>query len=86
MVRAKSAIVNNEGYYHYNKINIYKLKDFDTFLKLIDDGIIDITFKIGVFKDGKRKGGVYDRGTDFSIGINNLNLLYEEINFKEMVK
>lgn len=86
VVRAASRITNHEGYYYYHKISFFKIKDFKTFLKLIDDGIIAITFKIGVFREGKRKGQVYDHGTDFSISIDNLNILYDEINVKEMVK
>jgi len=86
IIRAAAKIVNGIGYYHYHKINFYKLKDFDTFLFLIENGIIEITFKIGVFKKGRRKGEVHDHGTDFSINIDNIDLLYDEISNKEMVK
>ena len=78
-VRVSSCIISGEGYYHYHKVNYYKLKDFDTFINLIDKGIIEITFKIGVYKSGKRIGQVYDHGTDFSIAVSNLHLLYDEI-------
>lgn len=79
IVRAFSRITNNEGYYYYHKINFYRLKDFDIFIKLIEEGIISITFKIGFYKSGRRKGQIYDHGTDFSIDIKDIHYLYDEI-------
>ena len=79
LVRASSTIISGEGYYHYDKINFYELKDFNTFLLLIEKGVIEITFKIGYYKSGRRIGEVYDHGTDFSINVSNINLLYDEI-------
>jgi len=79
LVRASSCIICGEGYYHYHKLSFYKLKSFDTFINLIDSGFIDITFKIGYHKDDKKFGKIYDHGTDFSINVNNLELLYDEI-------
>ena len=80
LVRASSRIIDGIGYYYYHTIKLYKLKDFNTFIKLIRDGFIDITFKIGYYKSGKRLGNIYDHGTDFSISISNLGMLYDELN------
>ena len=82
LVRASSRIIDNIGYYYYHTINFYKLKSFDTFIKLIEDGVISITFKIGYYKSGRRIGQIYDHGTDFSININDVNLLYDDIKEK----
>ena len=79
IIRVTSRIIYNEGYYYYNKINFYKLKDFNTLLSLIEKGIIEVTFKIGVYKSGRRTGEIYDHGTDFSIKPENILLLYNEI-------
>ena len=78
-VRVSSSIICGEGYYHYHKIDFYKLKDFNTFINLIDMGIIEITFKIGTHKEGSRIGKEYDHGTDFSIKVSDLELLYDKI-------
>lgn len=83
LVKAKTRVINNEEYFYYDKINFFKIKDFDTFIKLINKGIIIITFKIGVFRSGKRKGEIHDRGTGFSIDVKDLKLLYEEIKVKK---
>ena len=79
LVRASSRIIDGIGYYYYHTIKLYKLKDFNTFINLIEKGIIVISFKIGYYKSGKRIGNIYDHGTDFSISIDNLCLLYDEI-------
>ena len=52
---------------------------YDIFVKLIEQGIIDISFKIGVYKSGPKKGMYYDHGTSFSINIKDINKLYDEI-------
>ena len=78
-VRVSSCFMYDGGYYRYHDITFYKLKDFDTFIKLIAMGIIEITFKIGTHKDGNKAGMLYDHGTDFSIKVENLEMLYEKI-------
>lgn len=71
--------INGEKYYYYNAFNYYKLKSFETFLYLIEQGKIYINFKIGVYKNGKRFGKIYDRGTSFVIDVKDLDLLFNYI-------
>ena len=78
-IRVASTIICGEGYYHYHKINFYKLRDFNTFIDLIDKGIIEITFKVGTHNKGAKIGKVYDHGTDFSIRVADIERLFEEI-------
>ena len=56
-----------------------EIKDFETFLKLLEDGIITITFKINVYTEGKKIGMIDNHGTDFSILDNNIELLYNKV-------
>ena len=79
LVRVSSTIMAGEGYYHYDNIAFYKLKDFNTFVSLIEKGAIEITFKIGVHKTSDKYGMPYDHGTDFSIAVSDLELLYDKI-------
>lgn len=79
IVEAESKIINNKEYFHYNKICFYQLKDFQTFLSLIEKGDIVITFKIGMFKSGNRVGQTHDRGTDFSIKEEKIKYLYKHL-------
>ena len=79
LIRVSSCFMFNEGYYRYDTIAFYKLKSFDIFLQLINKGIIEITFKIGVHKDAIKYGKVYDHGTDFSINVNDIEKLYDKL-------
>ena len=60
-------------------MKIYKLKDFNTFINLLDSGIIRISIKIGIFREGNKLGKIHDHGTSFCIQEENLNKLYDLI-------
>ncbi len=79
LVKADTKFINGKEYFKYKNISFYKAGSFDKFIDLIEKGIIRITFKIGVFKSGKRIGQTHDHGTGFSIQENNLPLLYNII-------
>lgn len=70
---------NGTEYYKYTNISFYKLKSFDSFIKLIENGKIIITFKISVFRNGKRIGQTHDHGTSFEIKEEYLKDLYDPI-------
>lgn len=72
---------NRKVYFHYKRINFYQSRDFYEFLKLIEEGIIQICFKVGVYKSGKKIGNIYDHGTGFEISKKNLLRLYNKIDF-----
>ncbi len=71
--------IKKEDYFFYTGISFYKLKDFETFLELIEKGIIPITFKIGLHKDPEKFGITHDRGTDFAIMEDDIPLLFNKI-------
>ncbi|MBE6160350.1 MAG: MvaI/BcnI restriction endonuclease family protein [Lactobacillales bacterium] len=66
-------------YFKYTKIKFYKLKTFNEFINLLDQGKIRVTFKVSVYKKGKKKGKTYDHGTGFDIKEEDLLQLYDEI-------
>lgn len=78
-VEAEKKTVNGKEYFKYKDIVFYEAYSFDKFIELLTKGIIKITFKIGIFKSGKRQGQVHDHGTGFSIKKENLNFLYKKI-------
>ncbi len=78
-VKAWPKKLKNETYYRYYSMRLYRLKSFDTFLKLIEKGVIRITFRISSYKSGEWMGFVRDRGTCFQIDEKNLELLFDEI-------
>lgn len=68
--------IGNDEYFKYYKLTLYFLKDFNIFINLIEQGVIRITFKISIFKSGKRIGQIHDHGTGFDIKQNDLLKLY----------
>lgn len=79
LVKAWPNTINGEDYYKYYDIDFYKLKSFNEFIKLIEDGTIRVTFKIGVFKKGERAGELHDRGTAFEIQEIDMLKLFDKI-------
>lgn len=78
-IKALKKRIVNQKYFKYYEMKLYKLKDFDTFIDLLDKGIIRVSIKIGVFRDQKRFGKIHDHGTSFGIKEENLNKLYNLI-------
>jgi len=70
---------NNDTYYKYTNMNIYKLKSFQHFLKLIEENKIHVIFNIGIAKKGPNIGKIEDRGTAFKINNDCIDELFELI-------
>lgn len=70
---------NNEMVYKYTNLSIYKLKNFETFIKMIEENKIYITFNIGTHRSKKRYGQIYDRGTAFKINSKYIEELFTKI-------
>ena len=79
LVKMDKSFWQNQLYIRYTKDTYYKLRDFDRFIDLVENGTICILFRIGVFKTGKRKGQMHDHGTGFCISMNQLELLFEKL-------
>lgn len=78
-IKTEKKFEHNEIFFRYNAIEFYKLKDFDTFINLIKKGIIKVVFRIGIYKDEKRLGQVYDHGSVFCIKDSNLERLFQKV-------
>lgn len=70
---------NNETYYKYTNLNIYQLKSFEHFIKLLEKDKIFVCFNIGIGKKGKNLGKIEDRGTAFKINNNYIDALFKLI-------
>ena len=66
-------------YFKYHDVHFYKLRSFESFINLLEIGKIKITFKIGIYKHGKKIGKIYDHGTSFSIKDYNLKYLFSDV-------
>ncbi len=80
LIEAEHKLINGKEFFYYKRINFYRIKSFDTFLNLIEDGTIKVCFKIGVYTDGIKEGKIDNHGTDFSIKREKLEKLFTKIN------
>jgi len=78
-VNASRKIVNNDEYFKYYKMDLYELKNFETFITLFEKGIIRITFKMSIFRDGTKIGQLHNHGTSFDIKEEDLSKLFNRI-------
>lgn len=85
---AKLAVVKvlkrHEGekdYLKYYRADIYKLRSFNCFIKLIKEGKIIIKLNIGTFTSGRRIGQIHDHGTAFAIDEKYLVELFDKIDW-----
>lgn len=78
-ITASRKFSNGKVYFHYKNIEFYRLKSFDTFLKLIELGVVRVLFHIGIVKSGERLGELHDRGTSFQIQEKDLTKLFDKI-------
>lgn len=78
-IEADSKYENGLKYHKYNHIYFYQLKNFETFIKLLDKGKIKIVFQVGIKKSGPNFGEKYDHGTAFVISKYDLHYLFNKI-------
>lgn len=68
--------IENRNYFKYYKIDIYKLKDFETFISLIQEGTIKICIKIDIHLGKTNYGKTYNHDCGFAIEEKNLSELF----------
>lgn len=79
IIPTKKYLKNGILYFKYLNIKYYKLKNFNVFLELIQNGTIRVVFKLSQYKNGEKYGKIHDRGTTFEIEEKNLELLFDII-------
>ena len=77
-IKADEKKIFNLSFFHYNEIHFYMLKSYREFLYLLEHGKIRITFKVGRYKSGTRKGNIYNHGVSFDLREDFLNYLFDE--------
>lgn len=76
VVNAIKYTKDNIDFYKYYNYDFYRLKNEHTFIDLIKDGKIRVKLKIGIYRDGPKKGQIHDHGTSFEIDEINIEKLY----------
>lgn len=77
LIKYNKKIISNLEYFKYESIKFYKLKDFSTFMELLEKGIIRIYVCLGIYKSGYKKGKEHDHGIVFGIKECDLLKLYD---------
>ncbi|WP_210499594.1 MvaI/BcnI family restriction endonuclease [Vibrio crassostreae] len=60
----------------YDSAELLRFKGVKNFLKLLDEGVVAIDIRIGVYKKGNREGQCHDHGTAFRVKPNDLALIF----------
>lgn len=68
-----------ESYFKYHNPKIYSFKNFETFLKLIQDGTIRVNMKVSFYTSQDRYGKIQDKGTTFEIKEEDIEKLFTKI-------
>lgn len=84
IVNAWTNEVDHWNYFKYYKIDFYVLKSFETFLDLIKNGTIRITFKVGIYRDENYYGKTYNHGCGFAISEKDIKKLYYKYNIDKL--
>ena len=79
LVEIETKIDDDVEYYKYDKIVFYKLKEFDSFMRLFESGKIRVNFKIGYFSSGPRINQTHNRGISFDVNANYIDQLFKKI-------
>ena len=79
VVYASKKIIDNDLYFRYYKITIYKLKSFETFIKLLEKNYIKVELIGRVSRTGKEAGRQKNKNLVFSIEKENIELLFQKI-------
>jgi len=77
VVSAEEKVEDGVQYFHYNDGVAYLNIDFDKFLFLLEDGLIQFDIRIGVYKSGKNYGKPHDHGSGFRIKKESIFSLYK---------
>ena len=79
IINAWTNKIENWNYFKYYKLDIYKLKDYETFINLIENGSIKLTIKLDIYLNEKYYGKTYDHGCGFTIEEHSLPKLFNLI-------
>ena len=79
VVSASTKKIEDEKYFRYYKIDIYKLISFERFLRLLKFGVIEVSLISRISKSGEDSGRYRNKNLVFSIKKNNLEKLFNNI-------
>lgn len=85
-IKVQRKFENGHIYFKYTDAEFYYLKDFESFVKLIEQSVIQINFCVYVYTKGPKIGKIYDHGTSFKIYPSSLHKLFNQYFTDELGK
>lgn len=79
VIKASKKVIDNSEYFRYYQLNIYTLKDYNTFIDLLKQGIIEISLISRMNKSGEKAGKYSNKNLVFQINKSNILKLFNEI-------
>lgn len=77
IIKASTKKSDKANYFRYYSIFLYKIKDFDTFLKLIESNLLEITIISRISKSGNDAGRYRNKNIVFAIKKYNIQKLFD---------
>ena len=84
LIPVSKKIYSSKTYFKYHNLKLYKLKSFDKFLELIEDGTISVNMKISFYTSKEKYGKIQDKGTTFEIKEKDLEKLFTKIDISNI--
>ncbi len=84
LIPVSKKIYSDKTYFKYHNLKLYKLKSFDKFLELIEDGTISVNMKISFYTSKEKYGKIQDKGTTFEIEEKDLEKLFTRIDISNI--
>lgn len=79
VIYASKKIIDEDLYFRYYQITIYKLKSFEKFLELLENNFIKVVIVGRISQSGKEAGRQRNKNLVFSIPKEYVHLLFEKI-------
>ena len=79
VVYASKKIIDNEKYFRYYKIGVYKLKSFEKFLELLNNGTVKVSLIARISKSGDDAGRHRNKNLVFMLKKKDIDYLFDEI-------
>lgn len=78
-ITAEHKTKNGIEHFKFEKITLLLEPTFENFLSNIENGLIAVDLRLGVYRSGKRKGKTHDHGTGFRIKKENFDKLFNTV-------
>jgi len=79
IIKASKIKNNNSEYFRYYEISFYTLKNYDTFINLLKEGIIEISLISRISKSGETAGKYHNKNLVFQLKKDFIDILFNKI-------